>query len=426
MVNDTLNTMLLLDKLPIGITVLNPNLEIEYANPLALKIMGLKEHQTIGKLISDPQWLLVDIFHEPLPLEKYPAVQVLHNKTAIDNFEFGIYNPEKNDYTWLLSNAYPDLNEYGEVTQIIVTFTNVSNQKEVIPFEQIVHNANDIVVVTKAEQLRNGGPEIIYVNKAFSTLTKFSEEEALGNTPRMLQGPKTSSEMREKIYQHLCKGEQVVDEIYNYDKHGKEYWIELNIVPLKNSYGKVTHFAAIERNITERKDHEQNLTEMAMTDTLTGLANRRSFYSKAKLALYEVIKQKSSFFLAVIDIDYFKKVNDTYGHDMGDEVLVKIARLMNNNIRETDILGRVGGEEFALILKNVTKENGIKRLDTIRHSIESISIILSTGESLSLSVSIGCTDIIPESKNIDEMIKQADIALYQAKEEGRNRTVYYS
>jgi diguanylate cyclase (GGDEF)-like protein len=163
-----------------------------------------------------------------------------------------------------------------------------------------------------------------------------------------------------------------------------------------------------------------------MTDALTGLANRRSFYSKAKLALYEVIKQKSSLCLAVVDIDYFKKVNDTYGHDIGDEVLVKIAKLMNNNTRDTDVLGRIGGEEFALILKNLTKENGIKRLETIRHSIESISIILSTGESLSLSVSIGCTDIIPETKNINEMVKQADIALYRAKEKGRNRTVYYS
>jgi diguanylate cyclase (GGDEF)-like protein/PAS domain S-box-containing protein len=426
MLNDSLNTGLLLDKLPIGITVLNPNLEIEYANPLALKILGLKEHQTIGKLVSDPQWLLVDRFHEPLPLEKYPAVQVLHNKSAIDNFEFGIYNPEKNDYTWLLSNAYPDLNKHGEVTQIIVTFTNVSDQKEAIPFEQIVHNANDIVVVTKAEKLRNGGPEIIYVNKAFSTLTKYSEEEALGNTPRMLQGPKTCSKMREKIYQHLCKGEQVLDEIYNYDKYGNEYWMELNIVSLKNSYGKITHFAAIQRDITEQKDHEHNLTEMAMTDPLTGLANRRAFYSKAKFVLNEVIKQKSSLCLAVVDIDYFKKVNDTYGHDIGDEVLVKIAKLMNNNTRDTDVLGRIGGEEFALILKDVTKENGIKRLEIIRRSIESISIILSTGESLSLSVSIGCTDIIPESKNIDKMVKQADIALYRAKEEGRNCTVYYS
>jgi diguanylate cyclase (GGDEF)-like protein len=163
-----------------------------------------------------------------------------------------------------------------------------------------------------------------------------------------------------------------------------------------------------------------------MTDALTGLANRRSFYSKAKLALYEVIKQKSSLCLAVVDIDYFKKVNDTYGHDIGDEVLVKIAKLMNNNTRDTDVLGRIGGEEFALILKNLTKENGIKRLETIRHSIGSISIILSTGESLSLSVSIGCTDIIPETKNINEMVKQADIALYRAKEKGRNRTVYYS
>lgn len=241
----------------------------------------------------------------------------------------------------------------------------------------------------------------------------------------MLQGPKTSSEMREKIYQHLCKGEQVVDEIYNYDKHGNEYWIDLNIVPLKNSYGKVTHFAAIERDITERKHHEHNLTEMAMTDALTGLANRRSFYGKAKLALCEVIKQKSSLCLAVVDIDYFKKVNDTYGHDIGDEVLVKIAELMNNNTRDTDVLGRIGGEEFAIILKNMTKENGMKRLEIIRRSIESTSITLSTGDSLSLSVSIGFTDIIPESKNIDEVVKQADLALYQAKE-GRNRTVYYS
>lgn len=128
-------------------------------------------------------------------------------------------------------------------------------------FADIVANANDIVIVTKSDIHHADGPEIVYVNDAFCRLTGYCRDDVLGKSPKILQGPKTSAETRKTIRSGLLRGEAVRVEILNYSKDGKEYWLDLNIVPLRNIYGEITHFVAIERDITERKQVEKALAE---------------------------------------------------------------------------------------------------------------------------------------------------------------------
>ena len=144
-------------------------------------------------------------------------------------------------------------------------------------FSEIVQNAKDVVIVTKADPIDEPGPEIIYVNQAFSEMTGYSAEEVIGKSPRILQSKDTEIKEKLAIRRALEKKEAVRVTLRNYTKLGKEYWIDLSILPLRDNNGNVTHFASIQRDITEQKNLERKLQVLCRTDPLTTAANRRAF-----------------------------------------------------------------------------------------------------------------------------------------------------
>ena len=142
-------------------------------------------------------------------------------------------------------------------------------------FKDIIDEANDVIVVTKAFPITAPGPEIVYVNNAFTELTGYSSDEAIGGDPRMLQSTGTDPETRKIVRTALQKQEPVRVAIKNYSKSGEGYWLEMSILPLKNKAGEVTHFVAIERDVTESKELEFKLDRLSRHDPLSGLLNRR-------------------------------------------------------------------------------------------------------------------------------------------------------
>lgn len=197
-------------------------------------------------------------------------------------------------------------------------------------FEYIVEHARDIVVVTKAYPIDETGPEIVYVNKAFTELTGYSFDEAVGKTPRILQSFDTSEVAKKTIKDALKKQEPVRTTIKNYGKHGQSYWLDISILPLKDSQGKVTHFAAIERDITAQKELERKLESLSKTDHLTGLLNRREFDKRLKNEFVNFKLNSSKYSILMLDIDDFKSINDTFSHSAGDDVLRNISNIMKN------------------------------------------------------------------------------------------------
>jgi diguanylate cyclase (GGDEF)-like protein len=172
------------------------------------------------------------------------------------------------------------------------------------------------------------------------------------------------------------------------------------------------------RDITDRKNAEKALRELATTDFLTSLNNRRNFL---ELSTKEIKRaQRYVFPLAVFmfDVDHFKLVNDTYGHDIGDKVLKELAELSRENVREGDILGRLGGEEFAVTLPHTEREHAERAAERLREAVANHKIITEQ-EELSVTISIGVVMMQGEG-SIDALLKTADEALYQAKEQGRN------
>ena len=188
------------------------------------------------------------------------------------------------------------------------------------------------------------------------------------------------------------------------------------------SIGRETVIQALVRDISERKAMEEELRRMASTDPLTGALNRRSFLEKASRELARSRRYGRSLSFLMIDVDHFKRINDQYGHGAGDEVLKGIVEKCLADLRETDIFGRLGGEEFAVLLTETDQYQAMEAAQRLRLGLSSLNVTTDSGP-VSLSVSIGLTVMTGMGDNLERLMSRADRALYQAKEKGRDQVV---
>jgi len=292
-------------------------------------------------------------------------------------------------------------------------------------FKDIVEEAQDVVIVTNASPLEEPGPEIVYVNKAFTRLTGYTAEEAIGKSPRILQSVGTDKKTSDLIHDALIKKQHIRTTIKNYSKTGIEYWLDLSILPLKNAAGEVTHFAAIERDVTEQKDLEMRLDELSKTDGLTGLLNRRAFDEVMIHEFARFTRTQNAYSLLMIDIDHFKKVNDTYGHAAGDLVLKQLSDSFEVIFRSYDRAARVGGEEFCILLHHTTLEHALVSAIRFRQTVQKSSFTIAD-EDIRITVSIGLSEVTASDLSFTDVIERADKALSKAKNNGRDQVQIYT
>jgi PAS domain S-box-containing protein len=250
----------LLDTLQIGVVVHSCDTSVLYANPKALEFLNLTENQVLGATACAPVWRFLDQYGEEMHVEDYPVNQVVGNRTTLKDLQLGIDAPS-GPKTWLNCNAYPEFSADGTIRRIVVNFIDISEQKEAIPFKEVVSLCHDAILVTEANTTAPPGPKILYANEAFYQLTGYSEEEVLGNTPRMLQGERTCRETRRRIRQALKDKVPIRETLLNYRKDGTTYWNELSLFPLKNKYGEVVHFVGVQRDASVRKEREEEVNK---------------------------------------------------------------------------------------------------------------------------------------------------------------------
>jgi diguanylate cyclase (GGDEF)-like protein/PAS domain S-box-containing protein len=287
-------------------------------------------------------------------------------------------------------------------------------------FSDIVAKANDSVFVAKAARGKSAEPKIVYVNSAFCRLSGFSADESLGKAVDFLDGADTDPETRDKITAALTQGRAVRTRLLQYAKHGEPYWVDMNLMPLTDAKGKVTHFAGIQRDVTEDVTREQELLSLATTDDLTGAKNRRHFMERAELEIHRLRRHKVPFSVALMDLDFFKKVNDTHGHQAGDDVLKEVVQRWQKGRRPFDTLGRLGGEEFAILLPGADAESAMTVADRLRAVIADQPIDTIDGP-VQVTVSIGVAEAEEADQTIEGTLGRADAALYHSKNSGRNR-----
>lgn len=274
-------------------------------------------------------------------------------------------------------------------------------------FRQIVEHARDVIVVTEAAPLDEPGPKIVYVNTAFTRLTGYTSQEVIGRSPRFLQ-PAGSVDLDtlHAIRSGLNSGDGFNGPILNVSKNGTLYWLDMHIFALCDETGKVTHFAAIERDITARVMRELELRDAAITDPLTGLFNRRALERKVPSA------ESSS--VLILDLDRFKSLNDNHGHLTGDQTLRRLAQAMTTVAGDDDYPVRLGGDEFLLVLPGVGLEDALRAASRVQ---DEFAYLLITSHLPPTTVSIG---VATGTGDLSELIDQADAALRRAKRAGRN------
>ena len=210
-------------------------------------------------------------------------------------------------------------------------------------------------------------------------------------------------------------------------KDGTWKWtLGRGMVVSRNGEGKPLRVVGTNTDISDRKRIELELGRLAQTDVLTNLANRRHFMMMAEQELSRTVRYGGELSVLMIDVDHFKNVNDTYGHHIGDLVLKRLGQVCHETLRDIDTVGRVGGEEFAVVLPQTGKVQALEAAQRLRQDIEIAEIKLEHGVPLHVSVSIGATTLVGKEANLDTLLAEADKALYEAKHKGRNRVCVWN
>ena len=287
-------------------------------------------------------------------------------------------------------------------------------------FQQLAQSTNDVIVVTPAAPLGPPGPIIIYVNPAFTALTGYDADEVIGRSTRLLHGPKTDPQTVAAVRAAMEAQRPIRVELLNYSQDGEEFWLDTNIVPLRDAHGRVTHFATIGRDLSATKRLQQELRLMASTDPLTGLLNRRRFLEQAESEFLRSQRYRHELAAVMLDIDHFKAINDTHGHFAGDQVLIAMSRATENLLRGTDILGRWGGEEFVILMPETPLAGAAILAERLREVLARLAVGTTTG-TLHFTISAGVAACGGTDAGITDVLQRADTALYAAKHHGRNR-----
>ncbi|HZW12631.1 MAG TPA: EAL domain-containing protein [Noviherbaspirillum sp.] len=270
---------------------------------------------------------------------------------------------------------------------------------------------------------RNGIIE--YVNPWFTKITGYTADEVIGKTPSILKSGDTHPETYKRMWDTLLSGKEWTGELHNTKKNGDSYWCLEVISPLKDDAGNITHFVSVTEDISERKQTEQTIRHLAFHDPLTGLPNRRLFNDRLHQAAAMRHRRDNSFALMLLDLDRFKTVNDTLGHDIGDALLKAVAARLLSSTRQGDTLARMGGDEFALIALEISQPEDLARMAEKLISILKEPFLL-YGHELYITTSIGVTLYPNDAADAEALIKNADIALYRAKDLGRNNFQFFT
>ncbi|RYX94162.1 MAG: EAL domain-containing protein [Comamonadaceae bacterium] len=391
-----------------------------YLNTQSEKLLGRKRGQLIGQRVWEEFRRTVQfatgmeggvdkVTRWPLEFERY-------------------YAPTK---LWFEIRASPSDGGYAVYMRDVTE--RRQSQAQLRLLELSVSRLNDLVLITEEVPGGPGNPErqqLVFVNDAFERHTGWSRDEVMGRSPGLLQGARTQRDELERIRLALLAHEPVRAELINYRKHGEEFWIELDMVPVANERGRVTHWVAVGRDITQRKAVVAEIQHLAFVDSLTQLPNRLVLMDRLTTALPACAASGQHGALMFIDLDNFKTLNDTLGHDEGDMLLKLVARRLTGAAREGDTVARLGGDEFVVMLQGLGTDPALAEQrawaagQKILAALDAPYVL--TGTQHESTCSIGLVTFDGRGTGVSDLLKQADLAMYQAKSAGRNNVCLFN
>ncbi|WP_020589207.1 EAL domain-containing protein [Desulfobacter curvatus] len=281
-------------------------------------------------------------------------------------------------------------------------------------FEKVFENANEGITITDCDG------EIQAVNQAFTDITGYSAQEAIGQNPRILKSDRHNHDFYKSMWQSLILKGHWSGEIWNRKKSGQAYPEFLSISAIRNKNGDAKNYVAVFHDISEMKTKEKQIEYMAYHDPLTGLPNRTLLKDRLEHAIIRARRTAKMLQLIFIDLDNFKNVNDTAGHAQGDELLKEAAERLDNITRASDTVARIGGDEFVIMVTDVDNMMEIIRMvQRIQGSFSAPFHI--DGKSFHVTCSIGIAVFPGDGDDAETLVRHADLAMYHSKEKGRNK-----
>ena len=402
----------IIEAIPVRVFWKNSQLQYVGCNTQFANDAGMKSpEELIGKLDDDLPW------HEIAKAYQQDDQFVLDTGKEKLNFEEDQLTPTGERIRLRTSKA-PVYDRNNDVAGMVGIYEDITawchSQEKIKLAASVFMHARESIIISDI------AGTIVDVNDAFTTATGYSREEVIGENARMLQSGQQLPQFYSDMWRALLKEGYWSSEMWNCRKNGELLVEKKTISAVKNEQGIITHYVALGYDITRLKEHQNELEHIAHYDMLTNLPNRVLLADRLSQAMLQCQRNKNLLAVAFLDLDSFKAINDTYGHDIGDKLLVALSVRMKKALREGDSLARLGGDEFVAILTGLTVVEDCEAILN-RFLLAASSPVTVDDVVLSVSVSIGVTLYPQDDADADQLIRHADQAMYIAKELGKNR-----
>lgn len=316
----------------------------------------------------------------------------------------------------------PLFNAQGEVVGLQGLFQDISDPLSGLSAFQLADRVID--ATQQAVMITDLDGRIVRVNRAFETITGWPAADALGHTPRILSSGKQSREFYQRMWEALRADGYWEGELLNRRRDGSLFTEHIDISCLRDDAGQPSHYVALFTDISDRKAAEEQIRHLAQHDALTGLPNRVLLGDRLQQAIGQAARSERHVALLFMDLDHFKEVNDVHGHHVGDLLLRQAAERIRHTLRGSDTVSRLGGDEFIVLLPDLHRsEEALGIGESLRRALSQPFEL--EGLSLQLSASIGVASYPDDSADIEDLMRCADLAMYEAKAGGRNRVQYF-
>ena len=313
--------------------------------------------------------------------------------------------------------------ENGKPSRMVGTVHDITKQhkenSKMTMLSRALEQSADIVLITDSEGV------VEYINPAFEKITGYTRDEIIGARPTMLRSGEMSDEFYSRFWNKIKSGSSYTGVFINKKKDNAVYFEEKTITPLKDAMGNITHFISTGRDISERMEAHDRLQHMAHHDALTGLPNRILLMDRLEQAMSRARWHDRTVGIMFLDLDRFKTINDTLGHDVGDALLKQVSIQLSQCVRDGDTVARLGGDEFAIILNDMASEDDVSPF--AQKIIDVLTAPLTVNQhELFITTSIGVCVFPEDGDNAKTLLKRADAAMYRAKSLGRNNYQFYT
>lgn len=462
----------IMSNIDVGLLLQGPKAEIILSNNRAFEMLGLTEDQLLGKTSFDEDWNVIHEDGSPFPGYTHPVPKAIKTKLPVKDVVMGVHRSSTKDRIWLLVSAIPILNPDGSILHVVCSFIDITKRKkaedelqkslkrlsilyeiyksttEILDMKALLKNAIAVLkeaffidaigiyLLDENTQTVNLEPYSGYMEEFVQAVEVLKIDNFLSGKAITTKRPQFSSDtdypykelkpfinkqnFKSTLSIPMITGDKAIGAINISFKRERQF--EDDEIQLLMSIGRQLGIAIQNARLVDSLKHLTTKLELeSKVDLLTGLYNRRYILQEIKSELNNYTANDSKFSIAIGDIDFFKKVNDTYGHDFGDFVLKTVSEILKDSLKETDCLARWGGEEFLFMLRESDLEKSKHTIDRIRQNIEN-KIFEHNGASMHVTMTFGISTY-NGNESIDDIIKKADDALYSGKQKGRNCVV---